>query len=386
MFFFSCIFSPSLSLLALGNTSVASFAFISTVYVLLQRKPGQTFPPQPPPHQTMSASHHQDGVECKLLRVEALKTVLVLGSTGTGKSTILNMLFNDEHMPDSCKNPLKTGNAAGSATKQTTTLFDHRKQHLYLDTVGLGDPELFNEEIVYDLRELVGRAKLGFHAVIVVAKFGRVSAAERANIRAITSMFAPGWKSNAALVLTHYDGEFDTESQAVALRNWAAGDRDMEELLKNFASVILADNSLGRNEEANRPFRKACLSALQAFIASKKTTVQPAPKTFFETIQTFLDIYFGLLRLRRNAERLSNCLQLLARSSRSTITGTCCICLENINLDELVQTSCGHPYHGLCIKREIEVRPNKICPYCKASFTAIYQTAIPPLVECLWSA
>lgn len=48
------------------------------------------------------------------------KVVLVIGETGVGKSTILNMLYNDDHSVSSCKEPQKTGSTAGSVTKAST--------------------------------------------------------------------------------------------------------------------------------------------------------------------------------------------------------------------------------------------------------------------------
>lgn len=47
---------------------------------------------------------------------------------------------------------------------------------------------------------------------------------------------------------------------------------------------------------------------------------------------------------------------------------SCCICLENINYNDLVRLRCDHKYHRKCIHTWVYEYQKSYCPYCKSEF------------------
>ena len=87
-----------------------------------------------------------------------------------GKSLVGNMIYNQDSNADSCKSPFKTGNTAASVTKASSMQYHSLFKSVVLDTVGVGDPELENDEILGNVRNLVRNASKGVNAVVVVMK------------------------------------------------------------------------------------------------------------------------------------------------------------------------------------------------------------------------
>ncbi len=190
------------------------------------------------------------------------KIVVVIGPTGSGKSTIVNMLYNGGHMPGDCTQPCETGASANSVTKQTNRRI--KNGIVYTDTTGFGDPNISYIDIVGSLRSFISRFNNGVHCIVIVARYGRISSEDRANLQLLDTIFESSWVNSAALLLTHYDGEFDDVSAKNAINKWCKGDDFVVEFLERIGrSIILTDNTQGRHEKDNRNSRKNCLLFLQ---------------------------------------------------------------------------------------------------------------------------
>lgn len=58
------------------------------------------------------------------------KIVVVIGETGVGKSTIVNMLYNRDYSVDCCTQPQKTGSTSAAVTRFSTMQFDFFRKWL----------------------------------------------------------------------------------------------------------------------------------------------------------------------------------------------------------------------------------------------------------------
>ncbi|XP_065659137.1 uncharacterized protein LOC136083607 [Hydra vulgaris] len=143
------------------------------------------------------------------------KVVVVVGSTGTGKSTIINMLYNDSVLKENLNRPCEVGATSNSVTKKTSWLFDARDLTLYVDTVGLSDPHQSDRQIGTDLKKFIKSLIGGVHCIIVVLKYGRINREERINLEIIKKLFDKSWINNCIVVATFYDGEVNSVTQII---------------------------------------------------------------------------------------------------------------------------------------------------------------------------
>ena len=143
------------------------------------------------------------------------KVVLVVGKTGTGKSTIINLLFNNSFSKDNLGKPCKIGNTSNSVTKKSCVLYSPNNKILYYDTMGFSDPDKGDFEIAMGIKDLIRTCHGGVNSIIVVLKYGRMSKEERLILDIIKEIFDDRWKTNCIVVATHYDGRVNEDTQKV---------------------------------------------------------------------------------------------------------------------------------------------------------------------------
>ena len=102
----------------------------------------------------------------------ALKTYLLVGLGGTGKSTIANCLINKNpdlyHIRDY---PFNTSNSASGCTNKFQVCYDEHTR--VIDTIGFGDPELNQTSVLNSLREALDSENYLVDAIIFVIREGR---------------------------------------------------------------------------------------------------------------------------------------------------------------------------------------------------------------------
>eukprot|EP00047_Mylnosiga_fluctuans_P007458 m.253487 g.253487 ORF g.253487 m.253487 type:complete len:348 (+) comp18391_c0_seq1:265-1308(+) len=303
--------------------------------------------------------------------------VLIVGATGTGKSTIVNMLFNNDISRESCQSPNQIDNTSQAVTKSMswTITMEPGRQWLLWDTVGLGDPHMSDYSVITELRSLFTtiRGGGGVTCVIIVAKFNRVSREERANIRALIDLFDKyAFKEQSILLLTNYDGDdvikadgtVDEAKKQSILQKWTRNDEEMQAIIGEFKQVILTDNSLGRSEAILRPMRKACLDQCNDAIARWHTSLSPKPVSFLDLLRNFLACYFGWLRPKDGPERIKALMSYLQSAETVVLSGSCSICMDRISIRQIVWLNpCGHAFHRACITQGL--RGRFTCPLCR---------------------
>eukprot|EP00435_Cladocopium_sp_Y103_P027020 s1203_g6.t1 len=276
---------------------------------------------------------------------------MVIGETGVGKSTVANMIYNKDFSTDLCKYPFKTGNTAASVTKASTMQYHSIFKSFVLDTVGVGDPQLADEEILGNVRNLVRNASKGVNAVVVVMKMARVPQATRANMYVLERLFAArDLLSHGVLVLTHWDGEVGEEKQS--LKDWIGRDKEIKDMVRRFGKVILTNNQLtGRG--AYPECREKCLKELLHFIDEKTEKIRARPVDFLEIFNDLIAHFVGTLWKRTLSVK-----DLVIGSERSipVFSGECAVCHEQIEMHECAHLPCNHSFHCDCLSSQ------SLCP------------------------
>ena len=172
------------------------------------------------------------GIQVKITSTEVKKIILVIGPTGTGKSTIINMLYNNDFTMDACTKPFEVGGSADSVTKRPQWILKQETGMCYGDTVGLCDPTQSDLAVAMDLKRFIGKLQGGIHCLIIVARCGRVSREERANLATINEIFDSRWVENCVLVLTYYEGGLEPEEQQECVKKWIGNDGEIGNFVK----------------------------------------------------------------------------------------------------------------------------------------------------------
>ena len=251
------------------------------------------------------------------------------------------MIYNEDSSVDCCQSPFKTGSTAASVTKASNLQYNVRTRSFIIDTVGVGDPELDESEILGSVRNLIRQVARGVNAVVVVMKMARVPAATRANIYVLNRLFHPeDLKSHGVLVLTHWDVDLGEEEES--LKNWIGEDHEMSQMVESFGQVILTNNQI-KGRGVYPECREKCLQQLLAFISEKKEKIKARPVNPLELVEDLV-LAFGKFLWKRTLSVKELITKLADNVKLPTYCGECAVCLEALEIQHLRQLPCNHEH------------------------------------------
>ena len=301
------------------------------------------------------------------------RIVVVIGTTGTGKSTIINMLLNNDFSKDSCDRPCSIGESAESVTKKHSWWVSCKHERMFADTMGFSDPDNPDIEVCVQLKKLIKAIEVGIHCVIIVVKYGRLSREERANLETMKALFNESFAKHCVLVLTHYDRGLSEHEKKQAINKWIGNDAQLKEFVSLIGNrIILTDNSLGMYEQISRPLRQDCLEKLNSIIEESDEPFNIAPETvlqvFITSLRKFLERFMSFEQASKTITEL-----IEAIGAEEIHAGDeCPICLQNIEVIDIGQTECHIIFRKGCIQQALDRNHN--CPVCQQVCNTIYQT------------
>lgn len=302
---------------------------------------------------------------CCMAAYEPTRTVLIVGSTGVGKSTLVNMLFNNDSSVESCQRPCPVKNTSLSVTQSAAMVASLSAGRMWMlcDTVGLGITSEWTEHVVLaNLHSLFDKLTSGVTCVIWVARFDRVTREERANIRTLLELFSPDcMQRQFLLVLTRYSGADDDGAKQRAYDAWLEGDVEMRDIVSRFRKTVLTDNDVGRNADRAQGLRARCLAECNAHIEACASRIPLAPMSFLDFAYHYMS--FAGVVLARDA--------ILSRKRRPVPLAVlpCCSCTQPItDFQDFALLKCGHPFHVACHKSHVRSLQGgrRRCQECRA--------------------
>eukprot|EP00736_Rhodelphis_marinus_P000852 Rmarinus@m.15445 len=308
-------------------------------------------------------SEHDADARLSSRPFEVSRTVLIVGSSGAGKSTLFNMLYNNDCSPDSCVSPSKVDQTAAPVTNFNQVFYHPIRRVCFVDTVGLGDPNLTDIQIAQQCR-YVTQELGGVNLIIFVVRMdSRLSAADRLNIYLLDSIFPAGWQSShGVLVLTHWNGESGHE--IADLNAWVGNDANTREFVGRFGTKVVANNGLRRG--AMLQSRLNCVDVLRNRIDSNTIRIHPVPTSFVELVRSLLRAFRELFAVSGKVQISED--EIRDVSPSGCFCGDCPICFSEVGLAELAQlVPCDHCFHSSCI-RLVE----HYCPLCRQAIEAVY--------------
>lgn len=285
----------------------------------------------------------------KLRRVVRPETVLVIGGTGVGKSTVSNMLFNQSSTR--LRTPFATGESAASVTKDMSAIFSAQSNLLIVDTIGAGDLHKGNHAIVGQIRGVFRQGAVGLSAVVLVVNMSTgLSRGDRANLELLSEAFDTHLKTHGVIVATHY--EHEAHETEVKLQEWLGKDEGARKIFGKFKTVIVTDNSGNPEDPDAAALASACLEGLNAHIASTRTL----PRAFADTngFQRFLQWLVSFFRTELPADLQQVERELAAQNGGPRACRSCKRvtgpphALDTVCCSQWVCVECARGGNGLC--------------------------------------
>jgi len=153
----------------------------------------------------------------KLKKVKKVRNILLIGRTGAGKSSLANLLVDNEGL-------FRIGTGSVSVTKDyQTELFEDKEAGItyrIIDTIGLGDTKSNEEKVLSKLGKITERLENGLHQVLFVIS-GRFTRDEVAVFESLKVVFGDEVVNHCTIVRNNFP----------KFRNLVQGEEDVESLV-----------------------------------------------------------------------------------------------------------------------------------------------------------
>ncbi|CAF1545184.1 unnamed protein product [Rotaria sordida] len=175
------------------------------------------------------------------------KRFLFLGPTGVGKSSLINVLCNDDVRKESMNAPATIGSTTSGVTQSFTTYYDSNK-YAYTDSIGFGDTRFTTDEIVTLIKQLIDNAVIGYNKIYLCIQYGRISMDIWRYIDLIISVFGEDGLKWCTIIFTHCNEEnMNTEM----FLNINKNDEKMIQLMDKVGNVIFGDLQTHSNQQVD---------------------------------------------------------------------------------------------------------------------------------------
>lgn len=188
---------------------------------------------------------------------------IVVGHTGVGKSSTINTIAGKNLFNTSATWPRGTNKC------QAAEIYFDGTRLLVVDTPGLYDGELTQEDRLTEIWKMMGITSPGFHAVVFVLK-GRFSAGDQHNIEMLADQFGPGLYNRAVILLTSVD---DIEADGISFDEYIKeySDSMLKGIISKCGGRTVGFNNRAAGEARTLQIRKLMILLKDIMTSNKKT-------------------------------------------------------------------------------------------------------------------
>lgn len=301
-----------------------------------------------------------------------IKRFLFIGPTGVGKSTLINILFNDDVRPWSLLQPASTSESSAGVTACFSTYYSIPDCAL-TDSIGFGDNRFTKKETITMLKAVVKNSMVGYNKIYLCLRYGRVANDIRYYIDLLVAIFGKKILKWCTIIFTNCKHRDMTKESYLAKNQ---SDSYICGIINDVQNVIFGDNVTDEDPD----MEKVCLKKRQALLNALKDDVQNSsteyylfsPDNIFEWMRTILDVIMSksvreIQTYFQEIQVLSGTIStLMINQNFANYYGQCTICFEDMWDKDSIFTTCGHIFHKDCIDRWLKEKA-KNCPICRAS-------------------
>ena len=189
------------------------------------------------------------------------RTILLLGRTGNGKSTMANVISNTGHFAESEYGVSETRGIQEG-------IFRVRKENIdfhIVDTIGIGDTRFDEREVLLKLAEATNAIKNGLNQILFVTS-GRFTEEEvKAYTLLRTVFFAEDIGEYTTIVRTKFPSFRKVEKCKIDKEKMIAENDDVGDIIRSCKKLIHVNN-LTEEEDPELKSRKECRDILRAHL------------------------------------------------------------------------------------------------------------------------
>ncbi|CAF0828321.1 unnamed protein product [Adineta steineri] len=100
--------------------------------------------------------------------------ILFVVPTGVGKSTLINILINNNVNEDSMVRPAEVNDTSQGHTSFFITYYDF-PNNAYADSIGLGGNRFKPEDVMHSIKLILKNSSVGYNKVYICIQNGRIS-------------------------------------------------------------------------------------------------------------------------------------------------------------------------------------------------------------------
>lgn len=297
-----------------------------------------------------------------------VKRFLFIGPTGVGKSTLINILFNDNVDQLLLSKPAPTSNRSTGSTSCFTTYYNF-PYYAYTDSIGFGDDRFSEENLLSMLKATIKNSMVGYNKVFLCINYGRISNDIRYYIELLIVIFGKKILKWCTIVFTHCADQKMTKEKYIELNK---NDKYIIDIINSVGNVIFGDNMYDEELESTLfQRRQRLLSNLKEDIDKCDTDYYISqPENFVEWLQMIWNMF-----TRKHIKQVKSCFEeiekiavitadLMTYQNFANYYGECSICSDDMWNTDSVFTQCHHIYHERCINNWLD-RENSNCPLCR---------------------